>query len=191
MVTGIALDVANIDCIVYHAAAAARLTRMLADIAANGWERIILADQAHRVVAASSAYKRNIAGNVDTSRAKCHTRHRLVQTEQAAAVFNMGDIILPEALYALQHHARSFIADCAISGIQNDTCGLFDQVDGVDRCSRIQNVFQQCSQLTEADAAWDTFAAGLCMAKAQKRQRHIHRAQPRRTGTDAAFDIAI
>ncbi len=86
MIAREALDAADIDRVVHHASAAARLARMLADIAADGRERIVLADEAHGVVIAARAHKRDITRDIDASRAERHARHRMVQAEQAAAM---------------------------------------------------------------------------------------------------------
>ena len=163
------LDAADVDRIVHHAAAAARLAGMLADIAADGGEGVVLADQAHGVVVPPGAHQRDIPGDIDPGRAERHAGYRLVQPEQAAAVFNMGNVVLAEALYALQNHARRFIADRAIRSILNDACGFLNQVDRIAGSGRIQYAFQQGGQLPQPDPAGDTFAAGLCMAEAEKR----------------------
>ena len=49
MVDRIALETADVDRVVDHVAAAARLARMLADIGAGRGERIVLADELHGV----------------------------------------------------------------------------------------------------------------------------------------------
>ena len=186
-----ALDAADVDRIVHHAAAAVCLARVLADIAAYGREGIVLADQAHGVVVAAGTHECNVARNIHTGRAQCYTRHRMIPAEQTAAALHMGEVVIAEALHALQNHAGSLIADGAVRRILNNTGGFLDQVNGLRCCGGIQHLLEQSGQLPQTDAARNTFAAGLCMAQTQERQRHIHRAQTRRTGADAPLDIAV
>ena len=54
----------------------------------------------------------------------------------------------------------------------------------------VENALDQRLQLGQADAAGHTLAAGLGVAQAQKIQRHIHRAEPRRVGGDAVPHVA-
>lgn len=58
--------------IVDHPSAAPLLTGMLADQGAGGGERIVLADQANRVVASAGGDQRYVAGDVHIGRAKLH-----------------------------------------------------------------------------------------------------------------------
>ena len=100
-------------------------------------------------------------------------------------------IVLPEALEAHQDHVGGVNADGAVRRILNDTGGFLDQVNGLRCCGGVQHLLEQSGQLSQTDAARNTFAAGLCMAQTQERQRHIHRTQTRRTGADAPLDIAV
>ena len=190
MVACKALDAADIDRIIDHAPAAARLTRMLADVAADRGEGVVLADQANRIIITACTHERDIARNIDGG-AERHAGNRMVPAEQAASVLHVRQVVLAEALHALKHHARRLVADGAVCCVLNDTRGLFDEVDGLRRGGRVQNAFQQLGQLTEADAARNTFAAGLRMAQAQERKRHIDRAQSRRTCADTSFYVTV
>ena len=182
---------ADIDRIIDHASAAACLTRMLADVAADRGEGVIFADQANRIIITTCTHERDIARNIDAGRAERHAGNRMVPAEQAASVLHVRQVVLAEALHALKHHARRLVADGAVCCVLNDTRGLFDEVDGLRRGGRVQNAFQQLGQLTEADAARNTFAAGLRMAQAQERKRHIDRAQSRRTCADTSFYVTV
>ena len=167
------------------------LARVLADIAAYGREGVVLADQAHGVIVTAGTHECNVARNIHSGRAQCHTRHRMIPAEQAAAALHMGEVVIAKALHALQNHAGSLIADGAVRRILNNTGGFLDQVNGLRCCGGIQHLLEQSGQLPQTDAARNTFAAGLCMAQTQERQRHIHRTQTRRTGADAPLDIAV
>ena len=186
-----ALDAADVHRVVHHAAAAARLARMLADIAADRGEGVVLADQTNRIIITSRTHERDIARNIDAGRAERHAGYRMVPAEQAAAVLNMRHIVVAEALHALEHHARRLVADGAVRRVLNNARGLFYKVNRLRRRSRVQHAFQQLGQLSQTDAARNTFAAGLCMAQAQERKRHIYRTKPRRTCADTPFYVAI
>ena len=191
MVARETLDAADVDRIVHHATAAVCLARVLADIAAYGREGVVLADQAHGVVVAAGTHECNVARNIHTGRAQCHARYRMIPAEQTAAAFHMGEVVIAKALHALEHHAGGLVADGAVRRILNDTGGFLDQVNGLRCCGGVQHLLEQSGQLSQTDAARNTFAAGLCMAQTQERQRHIHRTQARRTGADAPLDIAV
>ena len=163
------LDAADVDRIVHHAAAAVCLARVLADIAAYGREGVVLADQVHGVIVTAGTHECNVARNIHSGRAQCHTRHRMIPAEQAAAALHMGEVVIAKALHALQNHAGSLIADGAIRRILNNTGGFLDQVNGLRCCGGIQHLLEQSGQLPQTDAARNTFAAGLCMAQLQKR----------------------
>ena len=64
----IALEAPDIDGRVDHIAAAARFTRMLADIRTGGRHGVILANQAHGVCVPPLAHQRNIARHVHARR---------------------------------------------------------------------------------------------------------------------------
>ena len=186
-----ALDAADVHRVVHHAAAAVCLARVLADIAAYRGEGVFLSDQTNRIIITSRTHERDITRNIDAGRTERHAGHRMVPAEQAAAVLNMRHIVVAEALHALEHHARRLVADSAVRRVLNNARGLFNKVNRLRRRSRVQHAFQQLGQLTQTNAARNTFAAGLCMAQTQERQRHIHRTQTRRTGADAPLDIAV
>ena len=75
---GETLDAADVDRIVHHAAAAVGLARVLADIAAGGREGVVLADQAHGVIVTAGTHECNVARNIHSGRAQCHTGHRMI-----------------------------------------------------------------------------------------------------------------
>ena len=54
----------DVDCVVHHAAAAAGFAGMLANVTANGWERIILTDQAHSIIILACTHQRDIARDI-------------------------------------------------------------------------------------------------------------------------------
>ena len=191
VVAGKAFDTANIDRVVHHAAAAARLTGMLADIAADRGERVVLADQAHRVVIPVRANQGDVAGDIHARGAEGYAGDRLVQAEQAAAMLHMREIVLAEALHALQNHARGFVTDRAVCGILDNAGGFFDQVNGFDRGGGVKYAFEKRGELAESDAARNAFAAGLCMTQAKERERHIDRTKARGACAQTTLNITV
>ena len=99
-----------------------------------------------------------------------HAGHRTAQAADAAAVEHMLLIVLPKALHALEHHAGRLIADGAVRRIGDDLGGALNQVDGFQRGSAIQHLFNQHGQLPQAHAARHTLAAGLGVTQAQEVQ---------------------
>ena len=165
---GIALEAADIDRVINHIAAAACLAGMLANQAAGYRERIVLADQANCICAASGMNQRNVSRNINACRAESHAGNGLVQAAEAAVVANMLQIVITETDYAAQNHVGGLKADCAVSGILDDSCSFLNEFYGVFRCSAIHNLLKKCGKLCETYTARYTFAAGLCVAQFQK-----------------------
>ncbi len=113
------------------------------------------------------------------------------QSGDASMVDNMLDIVLAEALHAAQHHGCGLKADGAVGGVRDHACGLFNQVERAEVGFVVEDALEQRGQLTETDAAGDTFAAGLCVAQAQERKCHVNRAKPRGTGCNAVFHVPV
>ena len=185
------LESADVDRVVDHISAAARLTRMLADIGTGGRERIVLADELDRVGIPSGADEGDVARDVDMSRTQGDTRHRLGQSARTAVVLDMFDVIVAEALDAAQNHGGGLIADGTVGGIRNGARGLFDPRNGVQRRAFAEDVVHQVGELAESDAAGHTLAAGLGMAELEEAKRDINRAESRRAGGNTPFEVLI
>ena len=164
---------------------------MLADIGAGRGERIVLADEPHRVGAASLAHQRHIAGHVHPGGTQGHAGHGQLQAGETAMMFHVLLIVIPEALQPVQHQPRRVASDGAVGGVQDAAGRLLDNGDGIHRPRAVQHGGDELAELSQADAAGHALAAGLGVAQLQKRQGHIHRAQARRTGGDTALHIAV
>ena len=81
-----ALDAADVHRVVHHAAAAARLARMLADVRAGRGEWVILADQADCIGIASFAGQGDVTRNINSGRAQSYAGNRLIKITAAAVV---------------------------------------------------------------------------------------------------------
>ena len=187
----IALESTNVDRGIQHVAAAARLARMLADERTGRRERIILADQAHRVGTAPFADERDVARNIHTCRAQRHAGHGLVDVVGAVARLDMGDVFVSEPVQTAQHHPRRFRAD---GTVRRNLDVLRQPLDFTKRChcrASVEHIFQIRRQLSQSDAAGHAFSTGLRMAEPKEVQRQIHRADAGRAGYNAAFQILI
>ena len=100
VVDRVALEAPDIDGGVYHIAAAARLTGMLADIRAGRRHGVVLADQSHRVCVPPLAHQRNIPRHIDTRGTQRHARHGILERCKASVVLYMVHIVVAEALEA-------------------------------------------------------------------------------------------
>ena len=100
VVDRVALEAPDIDGRVYHIAAAARLTRMLANICAGRRHGVILADQAHRVCIPPFAHQGDIARDIDACRTQRHARHGILERCKASVVLYMVHIVVAESLKA-------------------------------------------------------------------------------------------
>ena len=191
VVHGVALESADVQSVVHHVPAAAGLAGMLADVGAGNGEGVVLADEPHSVGAAAFAHQGNVAGNVHASGTQGHTGHRVFQSPQAAVVENVLLIVVPEALQAHQHQIGGIDADGAVRRVHDDLGGVFDAAENADLRLTFQYFTNHVGKLGEADAAGYTLAAGLGLAQIQEVQGHVHRAQPRRAGSDPPLHIAV
>ena len=110
----IALEAPDIDGRVDHIAAAARFTRMLADIRTGGRHGVILANQAHGVCVPPLAHQRDIARHIHARRTERNAGHGVLQRREAPVVLNVVHVIVPEALKAAQDQLRRVAADGAV-----------------------------------------------------------------------------
>ena len=191
VVHGVALQAADVDGVVDHVPAAPRLAGVLADVSAGGGEGVVLPDQAHRVGAASLAHQRHVARHIHARGAQRHAGHRQLQARQTSMVLDVLLVVVAEALQSVQHQPGRIAADGAVGGVQRGTGGLFDDVDSAHVGGAVQHRGDELAQLPQTDAAGHALAAGLCVAQMQERQRHVHGAQTRGTGGDAALYIAV
>ena len=103
-----------------HVSSAVAFAGVFTNQGAYRGERIILADQPHRIIVASAADQRHIARNVHLCRTFGNTGDRMPGVPQmvGTAVFlDMGYVVFPEALHSLQHYFRRLRPDRAVRGI--------------------------------------------------------------------------
>jgi hypothetical protein len=191
VIHGIALQTPDIDGVVDHVPAAPGLAGVLADVGAGSGEGIVLTDQAHGVGVASLAHQRHVARHVHAGGTQRHTGDRQLQTGQTPVVQDVLLVIVPETVQTVQHQPRRVPSDGAVGGVHNGAGRLFDDVDGAQVGGAVQHRFDELAQLPQTDAAGHALAAGLGVAQRQKRQRHVHGTQARRTGGDAALHVAV
>lgn len=191
MVHGKPLQPADVHRGVHHPPAAVVFAGMLAYIGAGGGEGIVLPDQFQGVFIPAFPDERHITGNIHMGRAGGHTGHRVAETADAPAGEHVLLIILPEAPDPLQYHIGRLVADGTVRRRGDAPGGPFNKVDGVQGGRPVQHPFNEHLQLAQAHPAGHAFAAALGMAEPEKVQGHVHRAQPRRTGTDPSVHILI
>lgn len=78
-------------------------------------------------------------------------------------ILNVGEVVLLKALQARQNHSGRFEPNGAICRIFDVNRGVLDELQRLHGRCIVQDAFQQLLQDSKADAAWYTFAAGLCM----------------------------
>jgi len=185
------LQSADVHRIIYHLPAAVEFAGMFTDVGTDRWERIVLADQFQGLFVMAFPDQGDIAGDIHMGRAGGDTGYWMAESADTAAVEHMFFIIFPEASDSLQHHIRCLIADGTVRRISDHLGSILDQIDGFQGRRPFQHLLDQGFQLSQPHPARDTFPAALGMAEAQEIQRHIHRTEPRRTGTDPAVHILI
>ena len=99
-------------------------------------------------------------------------------------------IVLTETAHPFKHHRGGLVADRTVGRIGNGGGGGLNQVNRAFGGGLVKHALDQGFQLGKPYAAGHTLAAGLGVAQAQKIQRQIHRAEPRRVGRHAVPHIA-
>ena len=164
---------------------------MLAHQRTGSGERIVLADELHGVSIALVAHQRHIAGDIHAGGTVGHTGDALGNGCHAVVVFDMRDVILAEAVQPLQHHAGSFDADGAVSGLKNGLGQIFELFEGLHGGAMLHHVLHQVAQLGQAHAAGHTLAAGLSVAHLQECPGKVNGTDARRRRGNAALHVLI
>ena len=187
VINSIALKSADINGIINHVSAAASLAGMLADIGAGGGERIILADKANSIVAASFVDKGNVTGNIHSCRAKSNAGHGIFQTTKAAIMENMLHIIIAEAMNAVEDDSGGLSAYGAVGAGNNNLGGFLDKSNGLRGAGTVKNVIDKSVYLSKTYAAGNALTAGLSLTHGQEAKGHINRAKSGRRGRYATL----
>ena len=128
LVHGIALQRPDVHRVVHHAAAAAGLAGVLADVGAGHREGVVLADQAHRVGVPARVDQGDVAGDVHSGRTQGHAGHWVFQAAQAPVAEDVFLIVVPEALKSHQHKLSCVDADGTVGGVYNGLGSLLNAV---------------------------------------------------------------
>ena len=187
----VALQAADIDRVIDHIAAAARLARMLADVRAGRGERIVLSDEAHGVRIAAVLDEHKIARDIHTRGTQRNARHRLAHPAETAVAQDMLFIVVAEALHAVEHQTRRIASDGTVGAVDDHARHALDDRNGLHRSLALEHLLYQLRELTETDAAGHALAASLRMTEVQKALREVHRAQSRGARSDTPLHIAV
>ena len=187
----IALEAADIDRVVDHVAAAARLAGMLADVSAGRGEGIVLADESHGVCIAAVFDQHKVARNIHARGTQRHAGNALAHAAETAVAQDMLFIVVAEALYTVEHQSRRVAADGAVGAVDDHMRQTLDDRNGLHRRLALKHQFHQLRELAETDAAGNALAAGLRMAKIQKALGKIHRTKARRACGNTPLHIAV
>ena len=191
LVHGVALQPPDVQRVVHHVPPAAGLAGVLADIGAGRGEGIVLADEAHRVLAAALADEGDVARDIHPGGAQRHAGHGVLKAPQAAVVEDMLLVIVPEALEAHEDQAGGVGADGAVRRVHNDLGGFLNPPEDAQIRLPVQHLPDHVGQLGQSDAAGHALAAGLGPAEVQEIQGHVHGAEARRAGRDAPLHVPV
>ena len=184
----IALERADVDGVVHHAAPARELAGMLADEAAGKREGVVLADKAHGVVVAAGVDQGDVAGNVDVSGARRAAGHGIARTGRAAPLRGVGDEVVAEALHGPKHHGSGLVADGAVGAQVGVARCALEHVDVALAGAAIEDGLHEVAHLGKPHAAGDAFAARLRGGQADERIRELDGAGAHRSGLRPACD---
>ena len=115
---------------------------MLTDVGAGHGEGVVLADEAHGVVAAAIPDQGNIARDIHTGGAQGHAGHRVFQAAQAAVVIDMLQIVVPEAVDTVEDQTGGVLANGTGGALLNGAGGLFDDLHMPGTGPAIQHIGQ-------------------------------------------------
>ena len=191
VVHGVPLQTPDIHRTFHHIPAAPGLTGMLTYQTADPGEGIVLPDEPHSVGIPAGAHQGDVTGDIHPRRTLGDTGHRLVQIAQAAAGFHMGNIVVPEAFDALEHHVGSLVTDGTVGAVADNLGGALNHGQRIHGGPAFQYILNEKLQLPQANPAGHALAAGLGMAHFQKRRRQIHGAKTGRAGNNPMFQIPV
>jgi hypothetical protein len=106
----------------------------------------------------------DIAGYVNVSGAVEYAGTRF-EVDGAAVVFDMGYVIVPESLQALQNEPRRFETNCAVGGIGDDQSGSFEYQKIVFAALAREYFVCDCHERIQSDSAGNAFSAALRKAQ--------------------------
>ena len=160
----VALQAADVDGIVHDLAAAVLFARVLADETADAREGVVLADEAHGVGIAFLADERDIARHVHIRRTAGHARHG-IECRRADAVFNVGQIIVPEGLQPVEHKTRGLEPDGAVGAVVDSGGAAVHGTEVIRRGAAVKNLLEKRVQPVQPHAAGNAFSAALRKAQ--------------------------
>ena len=163
---------------------------MLADETADAREGVVLADETHGIGVALLADERDIARHVHIRRAAGHTRHG-VERRGAYAVFDMGEVIVPEGLQPVEHEARGLKPDGAVGTVINGGGAAAHGAEVVRRAAAVEDLFKKRVQPVQPHAAGNAFSTALRKAQLHERGGQIDRTAPERRRSAAASERGI
>ena len=179
VVHGVALEAPDVQGVVHHVPSAPGLAGVLADVGAGGGEGVVLADQAHRVIAAALADQGDVARDIHPGGAQRHTGHGVFEAAQAPVVEDVLLIVVPEAPNPHEDQVGRVNADGAVRRVHDHLGSALDAVQNLHAGLAVQHLPDHIGKLGQPHPAGHALAAGLGTAEIQKVQRHVHRAQPR------------
>ena len=176
VVHGIALEAADVHGVVHHAAPAVHLAGMLADIATDQGQRVVLADEADGVRVAARLHQADVAGDVHARRAAGDAGHELALREAAGVLLDVVLEVITEAADGGERHVAGLVANCAVGREVDCARRALDKVERVLVRAVLQDVVQKVRERAQANAAGRALAAALRGAHVYVRRGELHRA---------------
>ena len=176
MVDGIALETADVHGVVDHAATAVHLAGVLADIAADQRQRVILANETDRVRVAARLDQADIAWNVHARGAAGDAGHKLALREAARVLLDVVLEVVTKAPDGRERHVAGLVANGAVGREVDRARRALDEVERVLVCAILQDVVQKVRESSQTNAAGRALAAALRCAHVDVRRGKLHRA---------------
>ena len=176
-----ALEREDVQRVVHHAAAAVHLAGVLAHEATHQGQRVVLADELHRVGVAPLLDEAHVAGDVHVGGAAGDARRLLgPQLEAAGALVNVVLEVVAEALDGREGHLTGLEADGAVARKVDRAGGLLYELKRAVVGATLQDVLEKVVQGPQADAAGSALAAALRGAQAHEGGGELDRARRER-----------
>ena len=191
VLNGKTLEGEDVHGVVDHAATAVHLAGMLAHQATNERQRVVLADDLNGIGIAAGLDQRNVAGNVDVSRAARDARNAGIAVKAAGVLADVVLKIVAKTADSRKGHGAGLVTDGAVARKIDGAGSALDQIERGLVGAALEHIGEQIAQRAQAHTAGRALAAALGGAQVDERRRKLNGARGERTHRQTASERIV
>ena len=181
----------DVHGIVYHATTAVHLAWMLAHKAADARQGVVLTNELDGIGVAPSLHQRDVAGNINMSRAAGNAGNLFCSVEPAAMMLNVMFKVVTETADGGKGHLARLVADGAIARIIDGLGRALDKRERVVVGISLKHILQKVIECTQSNSARRALAAALRRTHAYERCGELDRTWRERTHRQSAAECVM